>query len=41
MGAKDGEPIAGDAGTQSWVPPGPAYELFDQASVKIIDEETN
>jgi hypothetical protein len=39
MGAVDGAPIAGDPGTQSFVPTGPALELFDQASYKIIDEE--
>jgi len=39
MGAVDGVPIAGDYGTQSFVPTGPALWLFDQASYKIIDEE--
>jgi len=41
MGVRDGEPIAGEEGSQTWIPTGPAYELFDQASVKIIDEEVN
>ena len=40
-GVMDGVPIAGEAGTQTWIPTGPGYELFDQASVKIIDQEVN
>jgi hypothetical protein len=39
MGSADGVPIAGEDGTQSFVPTGPALELFDQASYKIIDQE--
>lgn len=39
MGAIDSVPIAGEDGTQSFVPTGAPLELFDQASYKIIDEE--
>jgi RHS repeat-associated protein len=39
MGAIDGVPIAGEDGSQSFVPTGAPLELFDQASYKIIDEE--
>jgi len=39
MGAIDAFPIAGESGTQTFVPVGPALEFFDQASYKIIEEE--
>jgi hypothetical protein len=39
MGAIDGFPIAGESGTQTFVPVGPALEFLDQASYKIIEEE--
>jgi hypothetical protein len=41
MGALDSLPIAAHAGTQVYVPMGPALELFDTASTKGIIETYN